>query len=49
MVPKDDGVILNVNCRFFTEDLPYGLCILKDIGRLMGVKTPNLDRMIEFN
>ena len=49
VVEVKGGVILNLNCRFFTEDVPYGLCILKDMGRLLGVEPPNIDRMLEFH
>ena len=45
MVPKDPAnpsqVVLNTNARFFWEDVPYGLCILKDVGRILGVPTPH--------
>lgn len=44
-----DGVGLNIKSRFFTEDIPYGLCILRDIGRLAGVPTPTSDMMIEWH
>lgn len=50
MVPKDPAVpnrvVLNKDARFFWEDVPYGLCILKDIGRIMGVATPNCTKQI---
>lgn len=52
MVPIDktgEKVTLNLNARFFWEDVPYGLVILKDIGELVGVKTPNMDKMIVFH
>lgn len=52
MVPVDksgENVTLNLNARFFWEDVPFGLCILKDIGQLVNVKTPNIDRMIIFH
>jgi len=52
MVPVDktgEKVTLNLNARFFWEDVPYGLVILKDIGELVGVKTPNMDKMIIFH
>lgn len=52
MVPVDETgekVTLNLNARFFWEDLPYGLVILKDIGILVGVKTPTVDKMIKFH
>lgn len=53
MVPKDpkdpSQVILNFNARFFWEDVPFGLVVLKDIGRIVGVKTPNVDKQIVFH
>jgi len=52
MVPVDktgEKVTLNLNARFFWEDVPFGLCILKDIGELVGVKTPNVDKQIIFH
>ena len=47
MVPVDktgEKVTLNLNARFFWEDVPFGLVILKDIGGLLGVQTPNIDK-----
>ena len=50
MVPKDPSqpnrVVLNKDARFFWEDIPYGLVILKDIGRILGVKTPHCTKQI---
>ena len=46
MVPVDktgEKVTLNLNARFFWEDIPFGLVILKDIGELTNVKTPHID------
>ena len=42
-------VKLNTNARFFWEDVPYGLVILKDIGNIVGVKTPHITRNIIFH
>lgn len=42
-------VKLNLNARFFWEDLPYGLVILKDIGNIVGVDTPVITRNIIFH
>jgi hypothetical protein len=48
MVPKDPAdpskVVLNKNARFFWEDVPYGLVILKDIGRICGVECPHMTK-----
>ena len=52
MVPVDEDeekVVLDLNARFFWEDVPYGLLILKDIGELVGVETPNIDKLILFH
>jgi hypothetical protein len=52
MVPIDksgEKVTLNLNARFFWEDVPYGLVILKDIGELVGIKTPHIDKQIIFH
>ena len=52
MVPVDksgEKVTLNLNARFFWEDVPFGLVILKDIGEIVGVKTPNVDRSSIFH
>lgn len=46
---KGEKVTLNLNARFFWEDVPYGLLILKDIGNLVKIETPNIDRMIIFH
>lgn len=42
-------VIPNVEHKFFTTDLPYGLCTYKDIANLIGVKTPLMDKIIYWN
>lgn len=52
MIPVDktgEKVTLNLNARFFWEDVPFGLVILKDIGELVGVKTPHMDKQIIFH
>jgi len=53
MVPVDgtngEKVTLNLQARFFWEDVPFGLCILKDIAQLVGVKTPHMDKQIIFH
>ena len=49
-IKKEDVLVkLNLKARFFWEDLPYGLVILKDIGDIVGVPTPNITRNIIFH
>ena len=43
------GLIPNVESRFFWEDIPYGLCILKNIGDIFGVPMPNTERIIKWH
>lgn len=49
MKPVEGGVVINLESRFFWEDIPYGLCILKDIAQMIKVKTPHIDRLIEWH
>lgn len=39
---------LDSNCRFFTDDIPYGLLIGKWIGEKLNVATPFLDEVIRW-
>jgi hypothetical protein len=48
--PESEQLVkLNLNARFFWEDMPYGLCILKNIGDLVGVPTPNVTRVLLYH
>lgn len=44
-----EKITLNLNARFFWEDVPFGLCILKDIAQMVDVKTPHIDKQIIFH
>ena len=39
---------LDIQCRFFTDDIPYGLLIAKWIGEQLNVDTPFLDEVITW-
>jgi opine dehydrogenase len=43
------GVIPNVDGRLFWEDIPYGLIILKDIADKCKLKTPSIDKHVEWH
>lgn len=45
----EGGVIPNIEGRFFWEDIPFGLCILKDISNILGLETPGFDKMIGWH
>ena len=48
--PQSETLVkLNQKARFFWEDMPFGLVILKDIGNIVGVATPNITRNIQFH
>ncbi|KAL3782169.1 hypothetical protein ACHAWO_004015 [Cyclotella atomus] len=42
------GFGLNTDCRFFTDDIPYGVLIARWIGQELGVETPFIDEIIEW-
>jgi hypothetical protein len=44
----DGTYVANYNMRYFTEDLPHGLAVLRNIGELCGVKTPMMDTVLEW-
>lgn len=40
--------VLNTKCRFFTDDIPYGLLIAKWIAEKLNVPTPHIDEVIDW-
>ena len=49
MVKKEHGYLLNLNARVFVEDIPYGLVVLKDIAEKVDLKTPHIDKAIQWH
>jgi hypothetical protein len=48
-IKTDDGTkkyLPDFRYRYFTEDIPCGLCVTKGIAELAGVPTPNMDKVI---
>lgn len=43
-----DGWEPDFENRYFTEDVPYGLCVWKGIAELCGVATPTIDMLLEW-
>jgi hypothetical protein len=48
MRPVKGGLALDTQSRFFTEDVPHGLVLVKGIALLAGVPTPTCDRVLEW-
>mmetsp|Transcript_15372 Transcript_15372/g.18642 ORF Transcript_15372/g.18642 Transcript_15372/m.18642 type:complete len:399 (-) Transcript_15372:145-1341(-) len=48
-VQVEGGVIPNVEHKFFTTDVSYGLCTYKDIALMLDVPTPLMDDIIYWN
>jgi opine dehydrogenase len=44
-----DDAPKNLDHRFLTEDIPYGMVPMEDLGRIVGVKTPLTTAIIELS
>ena len=42
------GFQLDVEHRYFTEDIPYGLMLIKSVAKYVGVPTPNIDMVLSW-
>lgn len=45
-IKKDDKYFPDLESRYFTADIPYGLLIIKDFGLITKTKTPNIDKIL---
>ena len=43
---KDNKFIPDFSTRYFLEDYPYGLCIIKDFCAICEVDTPYIDKIL---
>lgn len=48
LLPEGDGFRADIGSRFFTEDFPYGLCIIKGFCDICGVATPVIDKVLKW-
>lgn len=46
LVQIDGANKLDVSSRYFQEDVPYGLVVLKSLAELVTVSTPNMDKVL---
>ena len=49
MKSVDGGYIPDFSSRYFIEDVPYGLVILKGFAQIAGIKTPYMDKVLNWN
>ncbi len=48
MIHDDEGFIPDFGSRFYTEDIPFGVCILKGLALIAKVKTPVIDSILDW-
>jgi opine dehydrogenase len=51
MVPlkeNKNGYIPDLESRMFTEDFPFGICVIKEFALITGIETPNIDLLLNF-
>ena len=48
MIRTNEGYIPDFESRYFTEDFPYGLCIIKGFCTIANVDTPNIDQVLRW-
>ncbi|XP_078351418.1 tauropine dehydrogenase-like isoform X1 [Oculina patagonica] len=47
--PTEDGKFMpNFAYRYMTEDIPYGLVVIRGIAEIVGVETPNIDKVLTW-
>ncbi|HEY8804765.1 MAG TPA: NAD/NADP octopine/nopaline dehydrogenase family protein, partial [Clostridium sp.] len=46
LVKTEKGYIPDFNSRYFLEDFPYGLCIIKSFCEMVELKTPFIDKIL---
>eukprot|EP01029_Cantina_marsupialis_P015073 TRINITY_DN33026_c7_g1_i1.p1 TRINITY_DN33026_c7_g1~~TRINITY_DN33026_c7_g1_i1.p1 ORF type:complete len:409 (-),score=96.28 TRINITY_DN33026_c7_g1_i1:261-1328(-) len=47
-LPVEGGFVFNWKTRFLTEDLPFGLCLIKGCASILGIKTPFIDEVVSW-
>jgi len=46
MIRREKGYVPDFNSRYFKEDFPYGLCIIKSFCDIIGLNTPMIDEIL---
>lgn len=47
-VQREQGWVPDFSNRYFTEDIPLGLCLYKGVAEIVGVETPVIDRILSW-
>ena len=45
---EDDKFVPDFTHRYMTEDVPYGLVVIRGIAEIVGVETPNIDKVLTW-
>ncbi|NEO69511.1 NAD/NADP-dependent octopine/nopaline dehydrogenase family protein [Moorena sp. SIO3H5] len=45
----EGGFVPDPDSRLFTDDIPYGLCVLKGYGEMLNIDTPWIDVIVEWH
>lgn len=48
MVEEEGGYRPDFSSRFFTEDIPFGVCIIKALSQLVNIDTPVIDTILDW-
>lgn len=48
MIDTGEGWVPDFNSRYFTEDFPFGLKLIKDLAEEHGLQTPRIDRVLNW-
>jgi hypothetical protein len=48
MVETPQGLQLDTDHRYFSEDIPYGLVLIKSMAKYVNVDTPKIDMVLNW-
>ena len=48
MIKMEEGYIPDFSSRFYTQDIPYGVCVLKALAQIADVCTPTIDAVLSW-
>ena len=47
-ITEDGKFVPDFTHRYMTEDVPYGLVVIRGIAEIVGVQTPNIDKVLTW-